>query len=323
MQTSVWPILLSVREKIRAWDRPLELCVFSLDKDRPIYLDSLPQEPGPWIYVLFEPRQMVSVRQDDSVCYAAGLLDYRWDQPGSMATSTLDFLERYLPYCFFARFARLLGRPITVGHFAQSLDGRIATGSGDSRWIGNDANLEHAHRMRALCDGILIGKNTLRLDQPQLTVRRVEGPNPVRIVLGSQITDCGSLLRAATSRIIVFQKESTKLVDEHIEQIIHTCETNIPSEVVLDALFRRRIYSVLIEGGAKTTSAFIREENLDVLQLHIAPILIGSGRSSIQLPEILRIDHAVEFSHFHFHRIANTYMFTGQLHSGHESNLLR
>ena len=70
---------------------------------------------------------------------------------------------------------------------------------------------------------------------------------------------------------------------------------------------------MLIEGGARTTSRFLQDGLLDILQLHLAPMLLGSGRDSIQLPEIHRIDHAVGFKHFFYQRIANTYMFVGQL----------
>ena len=80
---------------------------------------------------------------------------------------------------------RRLGRAFAVSHFAQSLDGRIATLAGDSKRIGSPSNLVHAHRMRALSDGVLIGSRTLRRDRPRLTVRHVAGAQPARIVLAS------------------------------------------------------------------------------------------------------------------------------------------
>jgi diaminohydroxyphosphoribosylaminopyrimidine deaminase / 5-amino-6-(5-phosphoribosylamino)uracil reductase len=70
-----------------------------------------------------------------------------------------------------------------LGRIAQSLDGRIATASGESRWISGEADLEHTHRLRALSDAVLVGASTVRADDPQLTTRAVEGPSPVRVIL--------------------------------------------------------------------------------------------------------------------------------------------
>ena len=90
-----------------------------------------------------------------------------------------DLVERFLP--LFDAVA--VERPYVVAHMAQSLDGRIALPCGSSQWITGPADLEHTHRLRALCDAVLVGANTVVADDPQLTVRRVPGPNPLRVVL--------------------------------------------------------------------------------------------------------------------------------------------
>jgi hypothetical protein len=74
-------------------------------------------------------------------------------------------------------------RALVVGHLAQSLDGRIATASGMSRWLSGGEDLLHTHRMRAISDAVLVGVNTVLHDDPQLTVRRCLGRNPVRVVI--------------------------------------------------------------------------------------------------------------------------------------------
>jgi len=276
-------------------------------------VDHFPEEDEAYIWVIFKPESSISIKASDTLFRSFDVLDYRLEQTGRLSEYQLTLLQQYLPYCFLRYFAEQKGRAITVAHFAQSLDGKIATHSGHSRWIGNEANLEHAHRMRALCDGILIGKNTLLKDRPQLTVRRVEGTNPVRIVIGSNITDCSSLLKASPDTVIAFQKEVVPGVPAGIKQLVYRGpEAYIPCKVVLERLFQEGIYGLLVEGGAKTTSRFLNEQMLDLLQLHIAPILMGSGRDGFELPEIRLVDHAVAFKKFFFQPIANTFMFVGQ-----------
>jgi len=299
-------------DQARKLKKTFAYCVFSLEK-HDFFVDEAPADEGPRIWVVFDTTAALTISDTDTLIRSYDILDYRIEQPGSLSEQQSQLISQYIPYCFLSYYARKKKRAVAVSHFAQSLDGKIATGIGDSRWIGNEANLEHAHRMRALCDGILIGKNTLRNDRPQLTVRRVEGPNPVRIVIGSRIEDCSSLVKASSDEIILFHKAATNIDEAEVRQILYREEhAFIPCAVVLERLFQEGIYSVLIEGGAKTTSRFLQENLLDILQLHLAPMILGSGRDSFQLPEILKIDAAIGFKKFFFQQVANTFMFVGQ-----------
>ena len=96
----------------------------------------------------------------------------------------LFFLKQYWPLCIITKTKT--NRPYVFVHTAISLDGYMATLSGHSKWIGNKENLEHAHRLRAIFDAILVGGNTVERDQPALTVRHVEGNNPKRLVLSNK-----------------------------------------------------------------------------------------------------------------------------------------
>src|SRR5262245_16138801 len=87
-------------------------------------------------------------------------------------------VELYLPIC-----SAVASRPITIGHLGQSLDGFIATLAGESRWVTGQENLLHMHRLRALCDAVVVGAGPVAADDPQLTTRLVPGPNPLRVVL--------------------------------------------------------------------------------------------------------------------------------------------
>ncbi len=86
-------------------------------------------------------------------------------------------LDLYLPICGGTQ-----ARPVTVGHLGQSLDGFIATHSGDSQFVTGSENLVHLHRMRALCAAVVVGAGTVAADDPQLTTRLVRGPNPLRVI---------------------------------------------------------------------------------------------------------------------------------------------
>ena len=96
-------------------------------------------------------------------------------------------LELYAPICGVS--AR---RPLTIAHLGQSLDGYIATGSGDSYYVTGPANVAHLHRLRALCDAVVVGAGTVASDDPQLTVRHVEGANPTRVILDPASARCRS-----------------------------------------------------------------------------------------------------------------------------------
>ncbi|MGB0840069.1 MAG: RibD family protein [Chitinophagales bacterium] len=227
-----------------------------------------------------------------------------------------QFFQLYLPYCLISNLAQQQQRTISISHFAQSLDGKIATHTGDSQWIGNPENLLHAHRMRALCDGILIGKNTLQNDAPSLTVRHVEGKNPKRIVISSSACDYSSLLKNETERILVLGKNAISPSHQHpsMDYIQLPCtDGRIDTKLILEELFRQGIYSVYIEGGAQTTSTFLKEGNIDVLQLHLSPQVFGSGISGISLPTIDRVQDSIAFKHTHFYRIGNAVMFVGEM----------
>jgi len=231
---------------------------------------------------------------------------------GGLPPEAAALFELYLPYALGSLHARRVGRPLTVSHFAQSLDGRIATDVGDSRWIGCDENRVHAHRMRALCDGILIGARTLRTDQPALTVRHTEGPDPVRIVLG-HASDVGCLERAGPSPILVVG-EGDDPTSPQVERVALPRDNGlIATTSVLRELYAHGIRSLYIEGGSTTTSAFLAEGNIDVLQLHISPMIIGPGINSFSKPGIRSVDESVRFRRYVYQPIGDGVMFVGRV----------
>jgi diaminohydroxyphosphoribosylaminopyrimidine deaminase/5-amino-6-(5-phosphoribosylamino)uracil reductase len=220
----------------------------------------------------------------------------------------------YAPYCFASMHAKRWKRAFAVSHFAQSLDGRIATSSGDSKWIGNQANLVHAHRMRALCDGILIGAKTLVTDRPQLTVRHVPGTNPTRIVLGAAFDHLDYLREVSEAPICVITSQPAVGPGDVETVTLERQNGLISSAEILEALYQLGIHSVYIEGGAKTTSHFLCERTLDVVQLHIAPTIFGSGLNAFAMPSIQQASESIRFASHTYVPVDGDIMFVGTLH---------
>ncbi|MBN4081257.1 RibD family protein, partial [Caldithrix abyssi] len=218
----------------------------------------------------------------------------------------------YAPYSLLSMYSKRRQRAISVSHFAQSLDGLIADSSGNSKWIGNRENLIHAHRMRAICDGIIIGSRTLKSDNPRLNVRHVKGPNPTRIILGSIGDNIDSMLAANSNSIWVIGGD-WKLKHSSLRYIsLKRKNKYINCLDILRTLYHEGIHSVYIEGGAITTSQFMREGMIDIYQLHISPMILCRGVKSMSNLQIDKINNAIRFSRFTYNHIGNEFMFVGE-----------
>ncbi|MFQ6673390.1 MAG: RibD family protein [Fidelibacterota bacterium] len=233
------------------------------------------------------------------------------EESGRLAPEIRRMFEIYVPYCFVSVHARRWKRAVAICHFAQSMDGRIASVSGDSRWIGDESNRVHSHRMRALCEAVLIGSGTLARDRPALTVRLVQGETPVRVVLGSSTGNVQSLLEASPDPVVLIGSRE-KRRDKRIRSI--TLEQNngtISPSRILEYLYAEGIHSVYIEGGSATTSRFLEEDVIDIVQLHMSPMVLGSGVPSFSLPPINRVSQGKRFRFHHFVPVGNGVMFVG------------
>lgn len=170
-------------------------------------------------------------------------------------------------------------KPIAIGQLGQTLDGRIATVSGHSHYVNGEGALDHLHRLRALVDAVVIGAATLAMDDPSLTTRRVSGPNPVRVVLDPS----GRAL--ADRKLFTDGRAPTLVVGPYAPGQSERLDCGASPDRVLAALRERGLRSVLIEGGPRTLSAFLRAKVLDRLHLLMAPKILGSGKPGILLPE--------------------------------------
>jgi len=195
-------------------------------------------------------------------------------------------IDLYLPICSATDTA-----PITVGHLGQSLDGFIATHSGESQYVTGEENILHLHRMRALCDAVVVGAGTIAADDPQLTTRHVPGPSPLRVVLDPT--------RRLAEHYKVFTDDSAVTLYVCARPLAGSGETHVghaeilaldegPDGVdvgqVLRELRRRGCHRIFVEGGGVTVSMFLEASLLDRLHVAVAPLIIGDGRPAIRLP---------------------------------------
>jgi riboflavin-specific deaminase-like protein len=212
--------------------------------------------------------------------------------PGTGWTSCLappdpwsPLFELYLPVC-----SATSAHPITVGHLGQSLDGFIATPSGDSQFVTGEENILHLHRMRALSDAVIVGAGTVAADNPQLTTRLVEGRNAMRVVFDpTRRLDARHRLFAdgAAPTLYICEQSRIKPGESQLgDAAIVGFDGRRPGGEVAQVLTIVREHGcarVFVEGGGVTVSAFLEADLLDRLHMAIAPLLIGDGRPAIRL----------------------------------------
>jgi riboflavin-specific deaminase-like protein len=186
-------------------------------------------------------------------------------------------------------------RPFVVAQLGQSLDGRIATTTGESRYISGSGALDHLHALRAHVDAVVVGIGTVLADNPLLTVRRVPGRSPTRVILDprGKLPSDARCFRETDAPSLVVRSDDAPSPDG-LEAIRLPAEGGrIPPGAIVEALFRRGLRRILIEGGADTISRFIDAGCIDRLHVLVAPVIIGSGKPSLDLVPIGALDKAL------------------------------
>jgi riboflavin-specific deaminase-like protein len=217
-----------------------------------------------------------------------------WRVEPDPSADIADLLALYLPLALVPH-----RHSFALAHLAQSLDGRIATSGGESQWLTGEADQRHTHRLRALADAVIVGAGTVRQDDPLLTVRHCSGDQPVRVVLDANLAlpaDRAVFCDGAAETLVLAAADriggATRIGQAEIVPLPRDGECLAPA-AIRAALARRGLYWTLIEGGGVTVSRFLAAGALDRLQIALAPVLLGSGRPSLQLPEIAALSAAL------------------------------
>jgi diaminohydroxyphosphoribosylaminopyrimidine deaminase / 5-amino-6-(5-phosphoribosylamino)uracil reductase len=185
---------------------------------------------------------------------------------------------------------------LIVGQLGQSLDGRVATESGHSKYVNGPGGLVHLHRLRTLVDVVVVGVGTAIADDPQLTVRRVSGPQPARVVIdpkGRLGADARMFADDGVRRLLITEQRTRCMAPAGVEVVtLPTIDGQFAPSAILAALAGCGMRRMLIEGGADTISRFLAAGCLDRLHVMVAPIILGVGGPGIILPSLDRADQA-------------------------------
>ncbi len=218
-----------------------------------------------------------------------------WRTRQKVSSDAARLFDIYLPYIANGKARTVLAQ------MGQSLDGHIATENGHSHHVTGQPGLEHLHRLRALCDVVIVGAGTAISDDPRLTVRRVDGANPVRAVIDARgrVPFDRQLYRDGAAPTLVLTTQETHLTrrwPRDVEPVVVPDEDgHLSPDAIVDALSNRGLNRILVEGGGVTISHFLQAGVLDRFHVCVSPLIIGSGVPAVTMPPVAHLKDALRF----------------------------
>jgi len=212
-------------------------------------------------------------------------------------------------------------RPFVILKVAMSVDGKIATSTGDSKYITSKEARTYVHQLRSDVDAVMIGLNTLLRDNPELTPRLVKGKDPMKIVVDSSLKipkscnlmkDPAKLIIATTSKA---PKNAVKKLQQKGINVIVTKSKNgmVELQDLMKQLGKHEITSVMIEGGSQLNSSAIKEGIVDRVLIFTAPKIIGNGIGAIGSLGIKKINNAINLKNPLTRKIGKDLLIEGYL----------
>jgi diaminohydroxyphosphoribosylaminopyrimidine deaminase / 5-amino-6-(5-phosphoribosylamino)uracil reductase len=181
----------------------------------------------------------------------------------------------------------MTGRPYIVLKVAQSMDGKIGFNNKEQKWLTGEESIKLVHRMRAQCDAVLVGSNTVKVDNPHLSVRAIKGRNPLKIIVDDQLhipmTSVVFKPEFANKTLLFTTNRSDKnKISELINRGVKV--EQLPSKngiinlkSIIRRLGERKIISLFVEGGQSIFSQFLEQELFDEIIILQAPVILGKG----------------------------------------------
>ncbi len=215
---------------------------------------------------------------------------------------------------------RSTGLPFVTLKLAQTLDGNIATSTGDSKWITSKASRVRGHQLRAEADAILVGRGTVMADDPELSVRYVDGCSPTKIVLDSQlkiglnakIFGGAPLIIATAEEVCKKRIKERKKKGAQVWQL-PILNGQIDLKAVLQKAAQMGLRHILIEGGSRVAASALRLSLVDRIAAFVAPKILGAGIPAIGSLNITSITDAIELENVKVESIGNDFLFTAHV----------
>ena len=191
-----------------------------------------------------------------------------------------------------AIYGTLAPRPVVTLGYAQTLDGRLATSTGSSRWISAPESLRFSHELRAEHDAIMVGAGTVRTDDPRLTVRLASGRDPLRVVVDSALRApltaavlangaAPGTVFAVTDRAPTARRDRVRALGATVLCLPNNASGRVDLISLLTALHQRGVGSVLVEGGSEMITALLRARLVDRLVVCVSPKILGAGTEAV------------------------------------------
>jgi riboflavin-specific deaminase-like protein len=188
---------------------------------------------------------------------------------------------------------------IVIGQLGQTLDGCIATHSGDSKYINSQSGLKHLHKLRAAVDAVIVGVGSVNADDPSLTVRHCGGKQPVRVIIdpNERVDISSGLFHDNEAAVLIISKIGN--VHPAVEQglaealCLSVGDHGFRPTAIVNALKGLGHKKILIEGGNNTLSRFLDAGVLDRLHLITAPMIMGAGLPGLKMSPIEKLSQAL------------------------------
>lgn len=216
-------------------------------------------------------------------------------------------------------------KPFVVLKAAMTLDGKIATATGQSKWITNETSRAYGYKLRDIYDGIMVGINTVIEDNPMLTARVDGGKNPIRIVVDSslRIDINANVVQDKSAKTIVATTDKAdkdkilKLQAQDVDVIVVDKDENdkVDIEKLLDILGQQNICSILVEGGATLNGSFVAKKLVDKVYFFIAPKIVGGkeAKTPVAGTGILNLQEALALKDIQIEKLEEDILIIGRV----------